>query len=64
MNHLVGVHFDVLVEDLESAHDRVVSAGGTHIEERCSPRPGPAHEQVPWRVYTDPDGHRFCLVVR
>ena len=23
-----GVHFDVLVEDLESAHDRVVSAGG------------------------------------
>ena len=58
------VHFDVLVEDLESAHRRVLSAGGAYIEERWSPRPGPGEEPIPWRVYADPDGHRFCLVVR
>ncbi len=59
-----GVHFDVLVDDLESAHDAVVSAGGTYIEERLSPRPDPNGGPVPWRVYLDPDGHPFCLVVR
>jgi len=63
-NSVAGVHFDVLVEDLESAHETVVGAGGTYLEERWSPRPGPDGQPVPWRVYTDPDGHRFCLVVR
>ena len=61
---VAGVHFDVLVDDLERAHDAVVSAGGTYIEERWSPRPGPGDEPIPWRVYADPDGHPFCLVVR
>jgi catechol 2,3-dioxygenase-like lactoylglutathione lyase family enzyme len=59
-----GVHFDVLVDDLESAHDVVLRAGGQYLEERWSPRPGADGERVPWRVYADPDGHRFCLVVR
>jgi hypothetical protein len=58
------VHFDVLVEDLGSAHDRVTSAGAVMIGEHVSPRPGPAGEPVPWRVYRDPAGHPFCLVVR
>jgi glyoxalase superfamily protein len=37
---------------------------------RCSPasmsrpRPGPGGEPVSWRVYRDPAGHPFCLVVR
>jgi len=63
-NGVTGVHFDLLVEDLESAHDSVLGAGGGYIEERWSPRPGPDGQPIPWRVYTDPDGHRFCLVVR
>jgi Glyoxalase-like domain len=58
------VHFDILVDDLTAAHDRVVSAGATLVTEHVSPRPGPAGEQVPWRVYRDPAGHPFCLVVR
>jgi AcrR family transcriptional regulator len=58
------VHFDVLVSDLPAAHDRVVEAGAIPVGEHVSPRPGPAGEAVPWRVYTDPAGHLFCLVVR
>ena len=59
-----SVHFDVLVDDLEHAHDAVIAAGGEYLAQRWSPRPGPHGERVPWRVYADPDGHRFCLVVR
>ena len=59
-----GVHVDVLVDDLASAHDRVLAAGATYLAERWSPRPDPDGRPVPWRVYQDPDGHRFCLVVR
>jgi len=61
---VAGVHFDVLVEDLENAHERVLAAGGGFIEERWSGRPGPEGQPIPWRVYADPDGHSFCLVVR
>jgi Glyoxalase-like domain len=57
-------HFDILVDDLAAAHDRVVSAGAAMVAERFSPRAGPAGEPVPWRVYRDPAGHLFCLVVR
>ena len=59
-----GVHVDLLVSDLEAAHDRVVAAGGEYLTERWSPRPDPEGRPVPWRVYRDPAGHRFCLVVR
>jgi hypothetical protein len=59
-----SVHVDVLVEDLEAAHDLVVAAGAAYVREGWSPRPGPDGESVPWRVYTDPEGHAFCLVVR
>ena len=58
------VHFDVLVSDLAAAHERVVAAGAVFTAERVSPRPGPRGEPVPWRVYRDPAGHPFCLVVR
>jgi hypothetical protein len=58
------VHFDILVGDLAAAHDRVIAAGAVLAGEHVSPRPGPAGEPVPWRVYRDPAGHPFCLVVR
>jgi predicted enzyme related to lactoylglutathione lyase len=58
------VHFDVLVDDLDAAHQRVIDAGGDYLEERWSPRPDEHGEAVRWRVYRDPAGHAFCLVVR
>jgi catechol 2,3-dioxygenase-like lactoylglutathione lyase family enzyme len=57
-------HFDILVDDLASAHDRVIAAGATLVDEHVSPRRGPDGALIPWRVYTDPAGHPFCLVVR
>ena len=59
-----GVHFDVLVRDLDRAQQRVVALGGSYVEQHVSPRPGPGGEQVSWRVCRDPDGHAFCLVTR
>lgn len=60
----LGVHFDVLVSDLDAAHERVTTAGASYIGEHRSPRPGPGGEVVRWRVYQDPEGHPFCLVTR
>jgi predicted enzyme related to lactoylglutathione lyase len=59
-----GVHFDVLVSNLDAAQQRVVALGGACTAGHISPRPGPAGEQVSWRVCRDPDGHPFCLVTR
>ena len=54
----------MLVGDLPGAHQRVIAAGGRYLSEHVSPRRGPGGEEIPWRVYTDPAGHPFCLVVR
>jgi Glyoxalase-like domain len=62
--HTARVHFDILVEDLAAAHARVIAAGATLTTEHISPCPGPDGEPVPWRVYRDPAGHSFCLVIR
>ena len=59
-----GVHFDVLVSDLDDAQQQVVALGGSYVERYVSPRPGPGGEQISWRVCRDPDGHLFCLVFR
>jgi Glyoxalase-like domain len=58
------VHFDVLVSDLAAAHERVLAAGATFTGEHTSPKSGPSGQPVPWRVYRDPAGHPFCLVIR
>jgi len=58
------MHFDVLVSDLDQAHARVMASGARFTGEHVSPRPGPHGQPVPWRVYLDPAGHPFCLVVR
>ena len=59
-----GVHFDILVGDLDAAQRRVTAAGGTVTGERVSPRPGSGGETVRWRMCRDPAGHPFCLVTR
>ena len=59
-----GVHFDVLVSDLDRAQRRVEALGGSCACQHVSPRPGPGGAQVSWRVCRDPDGHAFCLVTR
>jgi catechol 2,3-dioxygenase-like lactoylglutathione lyase family enzyme len=58
------VHFDILVDDLDTAHGRVAAAGAVFEREQVSARPGPDGEPVAWRVFRDPAGHPFCLVVR
>jgi hypothetical protein len=59
-----AVHVDVLVDDLQSAHHRVLAAGAEFVAEHWSPRLDERGRSVPWRVYRDPAGHGFCLVVR
>jgi hypothetical protein len=57
-------HVDILVHNLEEAHERVVGLGARFLAEHVSPRPDPGGAQVAWRVYADPAGHPFCLVTR
>jgi hypothetical protein len=59
-----GVHFDILVQDLTAAHARAIAAGAVQIAEHTSPKPAADGTPIPWRVYRDPAGHPFCLVVR
>jgi hypothetical protein len=59
-----GVHFDIFISSMDSAHDRVIAAGGTFAGEHVSPRCGADGGVISWRVYRDPAGHLFCLVVR
>jgi catechol 2,3-dioxygenase-like lactoylglutathione lyase family enzyme len=44
------IHFDVMVDDQDEAHERVVALGAI-------PLPGD-------HVYADPAGHPFCLIPR
>ena len=45
-------HFDLAVEDLDSAQEAAVELGATMAD----PQPGET-----WRVLLDPSGHPFCL---
>ena len=49
------VHLDVAVEDLDDAGERVLALGATLAEFQPDP--------VAYRVYLDPAGHPFCLVL-
>ena len=54
--HWTPIHFDIVVDDIWQATERVVSAGAT-IETECSD----------WRqskciTFSDPFGHGFCLI--
>lgn len=50
------VHVDVRVEDLAASEELVLLNGGRVLSDL---HPG---DGKPWRVYTDPAGHPFCLV--
>lgn len=43
-------HLDLVVDDLDAAHERAVELGAT-----------PLDTQKSFRVYADPVGHPFCL---
>ena len=49
------LHLDIDVADLDAAEHEVLAAGATLLDRG---RPGRS-----WRVYRDPAGHPFCLVV-
>jgi catechol 2,3-dioxygenase-like lactoylglutathione lyase family enzyme len=54
------LHLDMIVpsaEDLEAQHDRVLSLGGRLLYDRFDD----PDEQL--RVYADPTGHPFCIIV-
>lgn len=54
------VHLDLTVRDideLDAVHERVLELGG-HLRLDRSDDP-----EEPLRVYTDPDGHTFCVFV-
>jgi catechol 2,3-dioxygenase-like lactoylglutathione lyase family enzyme len=54
------LHLDLTVPDtdsLDAVHDRVLALGGALRLDRADDR------EEPLRVYTDPDGHPFCVFV-
>lgn len=53
------MHFDIAVEDVPAAEERILELGATILSEMKG-----EHPHRPWRVYADPAGHPFCLVTR
>ena len=54
------LHLDMTVpsmEDLDAQHERVLALGGRMLYDRSDD----PEEQL--RVYADPDGHPFCIIV-
>ena len=47
------MHFDVRVPDLDAAEEKVLAMGATDT----------GHREDDFRVYLDPAGHPFCLVL-
>lgn len=52
-------HLDLLVDDLEAADARVVGLGARRLAEDVV-----VHDDESFRVYADPAGHPFCLIVQ
>ncbi|MEU0832682.1 VOC family protein [Streptomyces sp. NPDC056231] len=54
-------HLDFGVPDLDAAQGEVVAAGATVLDDGSGG--GEADAERPWRIYADPAGHPFCLVL-
>ncbi|MEE2039872.1 VOC family protein [Nocardiopsis sp. CT-R113] len=54
-DHPQQMHFDITVDDIEAAEERVLALGATPLA-RVEEDPGDL-----FRVYADPAGHPFCL---
>lgn len=52
-------HVDILVDDLDRADARVVALGARRLTEDAV-----VHDDESFRVYADPAGHPFCLIVQ
>jgi predicted enzyme related to lactoylglutathione lyase len=52
------LHFDVSVENLDEASERIEVLGGT-----SGSRPDLTEYGYEWRVMADPEGNEFCLVI-
>ncbi|MEW2490827.1 VOC family protein [Streptomyces sp. NPDC048411] len=54
-------HLDFGVPDLDAAQAEVVAAGAAVLDDGSGG--GKADAKRPWRIYADPAGHPFCLVL-
>ena len=52
-------HIDLLVEDLDNADGRAIALGARRFTDDAV-----VHEDESFRVYADPAGHPFCLIVQ
>ena len=52
-------HIDLLVEDLDNADGRAIALGARRLTDDAV-----VHEDESFRVYADPAGHPFCLIVQ
>lgn len=51
----LGMHVDVLVDDIDEAIRQIVNLGGKLVEEK-------SEGDWRWAIMQDPDGNTFCLV--
>jgi predicted enzyme related to lactoylglutathione lyase len=51
------IHLDLWVEDIDAAHQEVMSLGATLLQ----PAGGGESDADDFQVYADPAGHPFCL---
>ena len=52
-------HIDLLVDDLDNADGRAIALGARRLTDDTV-----VHEDESFRVYADPAGHPFCLIVQ
>jgi len=51
----LGIHIDIMVDDIDEAIQQIIDLGGKLVEEK-------SEGNWRWVVMQDPDGNRFCLV--
>jgi predicted enzyme related to lactoylglutathione lyase len=55
--HSQQVHLDIAVDDIDASEQLILDQGGAKLAEHPEQSP-------PYRIYTDPAGHPFCLEYR